>query len=401
MAYLVKLATLIENMNTFQEILTIDEATKVRRIDMVLRDDNTGYKMPFRRKQSTLKVFDGVTIYPAPSDYDEISFLDNEELSYADRARFRYQSFDQFLQDIDNRNDLCEIMDGEQTMIGCRYKTKNASSRLVNNAESIALFTALGDASGLVLDKVNMKEGSACVRFSITKVTNAANVRNTFTPTISDTNYKQKYYFRWVFFDSSGVPTSVVLNFGTDASNYLYSNAITTQFSGQAFKPGAWNLLAFDLNTANVAGTINSNSFAYENIAFSNAPSGTYYLDSSYLRNWELLDFWYYHINCVKTTLGVYKQTFIDPTTEQYDINDSLIGTLDFANYIAYRATMVSAMDKGNDKLRDNASALEKESATNIPNRYQTIKPVITNLNWRFRNDPISGLRRFPKRKDG
>ncbi len=388
---LVKLSTILLNMNQFQTVSTVDEPTKVRWVDMALRDDEIDYKLPFRRKQSSLRVFDGVLVYPAPSDYDELCYVDNDEMFYADRARFRYQSFNEFFEDKDNRNDLCEIMDGETTFIGCRYQTKSAQSITVDPAENAALYTCSGDASNPVLDNVFFKEGNGSIRFSIISNTGTAMIENTFT-NISDSLYTRKYNFRYVYL--SGLPTAISMRYGNDNADYLYFTA-TKQFSGQDFKINSWNLVAFDLNTASTVGTIDATKFAYQGLILTGAPTGTYYVDTSYVRSWELLDnFWYYHINAVKTNAGVYQTTFIGANTEDYDVTDYLIGTLEFANYIAYRASLMIAMDKGDDKLIPQVGALQKTSGEKIPQRYQMVKPIMTNLNWRFKSNPMSGYNR-------
>lgn len=358
---------------------------------MALRDDEVDYKLPFRRKQSSLRVFDGVTIYPSPSDYDELCFVDNDEIQYADRARFRYQSFDQFMQDVDNRNDLCEIVDGETTFIGCRYKTQNAQSITVDPAETIANYTCSGDASNPVLDNVFFKEGNGSIRFTVVNNTNSAVIENSFS-SLSDLLYTRKYNFRYIYL--SGLPSAISLRFGNDSSNFLYATS-TKQFSGQDFKLNSWNLLAFDLNIANTTGIITPTAFDYQALILTGAPSGTYYVDTSYLREWELLDnFWYYHINAVKTNAGVYQPTFIGADTEAYDVTDYLIGTLEFANYIGYRASLMIAMDKGDDKLIPNINTLQKASGEKIPQRYQMVKPIITNTGYRFKSNMMQGYNR-------
>lgn len=386
--YLVKLATVLENMNQFQTAQSVDVPTKVRWIDMVLRDEELDYKLPFRRHQTTLRVFDSVLIYPVPSDYDELCYVDNDEIFYEDRARFRYESFDQFLQDPDNRNDLCEITDGEQVFLGCRYRTKNAKSIVVDNAESIANYTCSGDASNPVLDNVFFKEGNGSIRFTIFNSTGSAVIENTFA-SMSDLLYRRKYNFRYVYLD--GVPTSISMRFGDDSGNYLYATT-TKQFSGQDFKAGAWNLIAFDLNIANVQGTIDATKWAYQGLIFTGAPSGTYYVDTSYLRDWELLDnFWYYSTYAVKSAAGVYKETFIDPVAETYDITDYLIGPTEFANYIAFLAVNFVAIDKNDTPLIQSSATKAKDVGDKIPDRYKMVKPIITNQAWRFRGNLMSG----------
>lgn len=405
----VKLSTILADINSFQTIQTIDEPTKVRWIDQAIKNDAPSYKLPFRLKKSTLRVFDGITHYAFPSDYDEMSYLDNDEQEYLDRARFKFQSYNEFEEDKDYRNDLAEIYDDGEVYLGCRYKVKNAGTTLIDNAETLANYSVSGDAADLALDSVFFKEGNSSIRFTVTLATGSAVISNSFT-SISDSVYLRKYVFRLIYL--SGVPDAITLRFGNDSLNYLYTANITTQFDGRPLEAGAWNLVAFDLNTATTVGTLNSALFDYQAIVMTNAPTGIYYVDSSYLRSWELLDnFFYYTKNAVKTSALVGKETFIDPTTEDYDTTDGLVGPREWANFIGYRAIILMLADKQDDSLYIKVAGVSgtstspaqlgfaKEAEIKLKARYPMVKPSITNSNWRFKNNLMSGYDNlsFPK----
>lgn len=400
----VKLSTILNNMNSFQTMQTIEEPTKVRFIDLALKNDSPSYKLPFRVKQTTLRVFDGITHYAFPADYDEMSYVDNNNVQYADRAHFKFQSYNEFEEDKDYRNDLAEIYDDGEVYLGCRYKASKAGSVQIDNAETLANYTVSGDASNAALDNVFFNEGNGSIRFTVVLSTGTATIENSFT-SMSDSLYTRKYVFRKIYL--SGVPDAITLRFGNDSSNYLYEASITTQFDGQALKANAWNLVAFDLNTAVTVGTISSTAFDYQAIIMTNAPTGTYYIDTAYLRGWELLDnFWYFTKNSVKTSAGVGKETFIDASTEDYDTTDGLVGPVEWSNFIMYRAMILALADKQDDPLYTKVAGVSgtstspaqlgfaKESENKLKERYPMVKPLITNSNYRFRNNLMSGYDR-------
>lgn len=395
MAQQVKLSTILSDMDTFQTMQTIEQAVKVRFLDQVIKNDSSGFKLPFRIKRATLRVFDGVKYYAFPEDYDELSYVDNDEKDYANRARFRFNSYNEFEEDKDYRNDLAEVYDNGAVVLGCRYKTKHASSQILDDAENVTPYTVSGDATAAALDRVFFKEGNASIRVTVVSSTGTATIENTFSA-FTDALYQRKYVFRLIYLSSA--PTSIALRFGNSSAAYLYKANITTQFDGRPFQANAWNLVAFDLNTASTIGAFSSTGLAYEAIILTGAASGLYYVDSSYLRNWELLDnFNYFSKYTVIDSSGNQAETFIDPTTEDYDITDSLIGPREWANFMMFRAMMLALGDKTDNELYVKLAGVEgkggwaREAEDKVKARYPQVKYAVTNSNWRFRNNLMSG----------
>lgn len=395
MSQRVKLSTIISDMNTFQTMQTIEEDVKVRFLDQAIKNDSAGFKLPFRLKKSTLRVFDGVRYYAFPEDYDELAYVDNDEKDYANRARFKFNSYNEFEEDKDYRNDLAEIYDNGDVVLGCRYRTKRAGSQILDDAENVSVFSVSGDATAAALDQVFFKEGNASIRVTVVLSSGTATISNTFS-TFTDTLYQRKYVFRLIYL--SGVPDSIALRFGNSATAYLYQANITTQFDGRPLRANAWNLVAFDLNTASTIGSFSSTGLAYEAIIMTNAPSGTYYVDSSYLRTWELLEnFDYFSRNAVTDADGNQAETFIDPETEDYDAADYLIGPREWANFLMFRAMILALGDKTDNELYvklagiDGKGGWAREAEEKVKSRYPSVKYAITNSNWRFRNNLMSG----------
>ena len=383
------LSVIIAQMDAFQDISKVPEEYKVRHLDSALRALRRDTVFPWTIQQDSLRVFDDVLVYPIASGHDELAYLDKS------KAKFAFTSFKQFFEDTQStRNQLAEIWDAGTKYLGVRYKGIASGSQQLSNAEVVGDYSVSGDASSVALDKVNFKEGNGSMRVVIVNSTGTATIKDTFTA-FTDSVYKRKYQFKWVYFDT--VPTSVTLRLQIDATNYAETSGITTQFSGQAFKAGAWNLIAQDLNEATVTGTISStSSFAYEEIDLVGAASGTYYLDNSYLRAWELLDYWYYSkYNVISAgSTAADKEYFYDGET-LYDTGDKLIGDTEWVDVAKYEALELLLGDIENVGLFSLIQRKKREAWDNLYQKYPNMIPLITTKRYIFNNDPItSGLKK-------
>jgi hypothetical protein len=259
---------------------------------------------------------------------------------------------------------------------------------MLDGGQQIGNYTASLDASGLTLDTVLFEEGNASVRFVNTNVLNDALVEWTFSEgAFSDGNYLRNYFFVSVYL--TGVPSSVNLRFGVDSGNYLTAN-VTAQFSGQALKLNDWNLLAFDLNTATTVGTINASStFNYAAFQMLGAPSGFYNINASYIREWTLLDYWYYGKFVVQTLNAAAPDAefFIDPVTQAYSTDSSLIGDHEWADIVMYEAMLRGLGDKENDSLYAKVTPKLQEAYTRLFANWPDMKPLMTTQNYRFQTD--------------
>jgi len=384
------LSDLINRAKFWQSISTVSDIYVVRAFDEAIRTRRRKMMAPWSLKKGTLRVFDGIYTYPVNGDHDELAYLDTQVgpggMDYNSRARFTFTSLQQFFEDTDSsRNTMCEIFDSNTRYLGIKYEDFSMPSSNIDNAESITGYAGSGDAGTPVLDQVFYASGSSSVRFPVTLNTNSA----TFTFTnfsISDSLYQNKYFFVYLYFPSA--PTSVTLKFGNDASNYI-SAAVTTQFAGQAFKAGDWNMLAIDLNTATVTGTIDSSSFDYFAVTVSGVTTGNYYIDSSYIKQWKLLDFWYYSRFNVQslTASSPDKEYFITAGTSTYTLDDSLVGDTEWSDIILYDGLILLATDKSDVNAVNEVKSRREEAWSQLAKKYPDLVPVITTKRYRFISD--------------
>ena len=363
------LSTVLNRMDRYTSIIVVPEAHKVRDLDEAIRTFRREQPLPWTLKQGSLKVFDDVDTYPVASDHDEIAYLDKaNQTYYAQTARFRYTSLRQFKEDPDNRNQMAEIFDSNQRYLGVNYKDKTLSSILLNNAETVGDWTVSDDASSVAADTVTYKEGNGSMRVAITNSAGIATISNDLTSALNDLLYNKKYHFKWIYLPST--LTSLEMRLQTDASNYL-TTTVTTQFSGQPFKANGWNLVAHNLDEATEVGTFNSASIASEKIILTDAPTGTYYVDASYLRQWELMDYWYYSIFSIKTlSASVADQEYFYNSSDVYSTDSEIIGDSEWVDFAMYDAMVTEMTDM---KDMNQLAKVEKKRDTawkNLLNKY-------------------------------
>jgi len=390
------LSFMIDVMDQQRDFANAEQQYKVRALDTALRQFRMKTNFPWNLKKGTIRVFNGVYEYPITADHGEIGYVDKQNIrSYADTARFYNTSLQQFYEQVNSyRNLMADIWKDGTRFIGLNVDNMGLNSVELDNAEVVGRYSTDGDASGEVLDNILFKEGNGSIRFNITDSTGIAGIENT-TGIGSDTDYKTKYQFVWVYLSS--VPDSIEIRLQTDSSNYL-STVVTTQFAGNAFVANDWNLIAHDLNTASETGTFDENSIASEKVVFNGASTGTYRIDTSYLKQWKLLDKWYYsNFNVIDSSGVVPSREYFIPVsgdTSDIDLTDSLLGDSKWIDVLVGRAMRTLLADIENPTLLSWVREFRKEAEMQFNSKYPSMSPLITTLRQRFDNDPARAFLR-------
>ena len=382
------LALLLEEMDRSKDISNQEEQFKVKALDGAIRRLRRESVFPWTIKKGSLKVFNGVKEYPVASDHDEIIYLDPTNLeAYSQTARFFNTSVQQFYEDVmSNRNLMAEIWDNGTPMIGINYKDLGLEGILLDDAEDSDNYAVSGDAVSVSEDTVNFKHGNGSIRVVVTNSTNVANIVTTFTVALSDSLYKSKYHFRWIYLDA--VPTSIEMRLQTSASNYL-KTVVTTQFSGQAFKVDSWNLIAHNLDEATEIGTFDSGNIASEKLILNGAATGVYYLDICNLREWKLFDYWYYSRNVIMASgsTSADQEKFYRLST--WNTADALVGDQEWIDVIIYEACETVLAEIENIKLFSYIMRKKQEAWDAFSAKYPDMVPLVTTIRTRFDNEPI------------
>ena len=384
------LSFLVDVMDQHQDFANIEEQYKVRAIDTALRGFRRSNNYPWNLKKGTLRVFAGISEYPITADHDELGYVDKQTIdNYGDTARFYNTTIKQFYEEVNSyRNLMADIWKDGTRFIGLKLKDEDMISTQLSDAETIGDYTASDDASDIVLDKVVYKEGNGSIKFTVDNSAEVATIENTINTT-SDSDYKTKYHFRWIYLSS--VPDYIEMRLQTDSANYLKTN-ITTQFAGNVFVADDWNLIAYDLNTATEEGTFDENSITGEKVILSGAESGEYRLDRSYLKQWKLMDKWYYSkYNVISDDSSTPdREYFIPITGSSADINllDELLGDSKWIDIIVGKAMRVLLADINNVTLLSWVNEFTNEAKREFGRDYPNMTPLITKLRRRFNNDP-------------
>ncbi len=376
------LARIITRMQRWQSIVKEEEQYLVEDIDSAIYNRTRNFMLPWLMKKSSIRVFRDVFEYPVESDYIGMGLLDGTQENFGDRPRPYYTSLTEFLQDPNGRSTIAEIWEDGSVRYGIRNKKIEAGAQTLNTADSTTGWSASGTASNIALETVNVKEGQYSISFDVTAGT--ATVQNTIANGTPDSEYKRKYQFKWIYL--STVPTSISLRAMVDASNYLQTTGITTQFSGAALKANAWNLVAQDLNTATVVGSVGTSpTFTLEEFDLVGATAGRYYADASYLRAWELMDNWYYGANMVKTlSSAIADQPTFKDSDGIYSSDSSIVCDDRFVDCIMYEALIMSATERENEKLISLFVARANQAWEDVKARYPSIEPYMITHKWRF-----------------
>lgn len=387
------LSTILSRMNRWPSAMVVEDAYKIRDLDTALRELKRYLTPPWVLRRGSLRVFHDVKEYPIASDHDELAYLDKQNIEeYSQAARFWNTSIQQFYEQVNNqRNLMSEVwLDGTK-ILGVDYKSKQIGSKILSQADDNDEYTVSDDATASVEDTVNLKKGSSSIKVTIVSSTGTATIKNTFT-SFSDSKYKNKYHFRWIYLDAA--PTSIEMRLQTDDSNYLSSGALTTQFNGQALQADQWNLIAYGLNNATEVGTFDSGDIASEITVLTGADSGIYYFDESSIKEWELFDYWYYSTNYVKTAAAsVADKKFFYTDEDEYDTSDYLVGDDEYVDVIMLDAMLITINAEENKVVYEEISARREKAWSALAEKYPSMVPLITTQRYRFNNNPgISGL---------
>ena len=152
-----------------------------------------------------------------------------------------------------------------------------------------------------------------------------------------------------------------------------------------------WNLIAIDLNTATEVGTISTLSiWSSEKIILNGTASGTYYFDSSHMREWQLLDYWYYSNNqVIQTGETEATQGYFKDVDGIYESDSALTGEEEYTDVAMYKALGKCAINLRNNDLQDDFEDMENESMDRLIDKFPDLIPLETGIYYRFENNPL------------
>lgn len=230
------------------------------------------------------------------------------------------------------------------------------------------------DATALVLDTIEKKEGTASFKFDV-DVSQSANNRATILDTTQTTRNLADYedlaaWFFWVYIPDTTYFSSVTLFWGSDTSNY-WSGTATTDFNGNAFAEG-WNRVKIDWRNATMTSTPDSSEIDYIRVDFnytsSQADDQNFRLDDLKLILPQHLTFIYTTWNVGESSVGAGLTAFTAGTDVPF-----FSGQYDGYRYaVAHKAASLAFY---NLRVTDQAASEEVE-AIKAFNRQKKMFPI-------------------------
>lgn len=212
---------------------------------------------------------------------------------------------------------------------------------VINDASSITsngTWSTFGDASNLTVDNVNYATGSSSLKFDLVASGSFGGLVNSTMTAVNLTAFlNQSSNFLYAFLPTASDFSSIVLRWGSSASNYYEVSTTVTQ-ANTALQNG-WNLLQYLWSNATTTGTPDTSAINYIRVGFNyNGTAQTaVHLDNIVNRMGQIMEIVYYSKFMFRDAItGAFQETVTDDSnlinldTESYNI---------FLNQLAYLAT--------------------------------------------------------------
>lgn len=220
------------------------------------------------KQRADFELYRDVYEYALPSDFHDIINIQTPVTTPRQYTKVTSRQFwERF--NTDNRIMAVDTQLGSRSLL---FKdTSIGTAQLVHDCDSDTqngtwAIDATTDATGLIADSSNYKQGSGSIRFDVDvslNATDTATITNSTLTAVDLTNFSaNSKAFAWVYIPTITDLTSLTLSWGTDSSNY-YTASTTTQFGGAALRVG-WNRVAFDWSSSTTTtGAPTISSIAY------------------------------------------------------------------------------------------------------------------------------------------
>src|SRR3990167_6436066 len=280
----------------------IDTAVRLYLNDFA-RESRRMFLLPWSRRTTELKVFEGIYNYAAPSDM-VTPILPQRQISEDRRDDSYFQGMNQkdFARNNNSQNDFAVTWERTTKLLNIRYKNSLGSSVLhtMDDDNDNGTWSISGDSSTLIKDTGFFRVGAGSLRFNVTNSTNSVVLINSGMTAIDLDDDADISGFRlnstaflWLYLPITGL-TGVDLRWGSSSSAYWSGVQQTANFDGTAFRVG-WNLVGFPWDTATETGTVDESAINFARIALTGAATGVNYrVDHLVFKKFEQFDLPYY-----------------------------------------------------------------------------------------------------------
>lgn len=308
----------------------IDQNQRIRAIDkaigMILRYSNH----PGSIRKLQFNYYDSISEYPLASsapDHKDSRDLRREDETLHDKY-WDYDEQDYFAYRLGSKQGNARFtIESRDSAKFLRILFNSKYPRLmVHDCESLTsngtwtADTSGSDATNLTLDTVEFKQGTASLNFDVDvsqSVNNLSTIYNAdMTAVDLSTIENLGAGFVRVYIPSTTNLTSFTLKWTDQTSatpstlTRSWSQTVTTDYAGNAFTAGAWNILKFDWASATMTGTPDSSAIVYlqlsVNYSASYVDQTDFRIDDIFFVKPEKLNFFYYTFYHGRNTSGTW-----------------------------------------------------------------------------------------------
>lgn len=324
-------------------------------INNFFRFSRRKYLLPWTKRTQDLEIYDGVYVYPAPSDL-VVPIEPQKYISADQNDNFNFHSTTakEFARNLNNTNDFAIDWERGTKFLNIRHSEGVGGSQIHNmdDVDDNGTWSVTGDGSGLDEDTGNFIEGSASLFFNVTNSGNTVTLTNSnFTALdLSDGYENASTIFFWLYLPVTGL-SSVRIRLGSSASNYV-QRTVTTNFDGSEEKVG-WNLIGLPWDGSASSTTPTLASITYCQILLTGTPTGSRYrIDDLKIKKKKNILLPYYSNLLANNNAG----TGIELVSAQ---DDSVLGDEDFLECCTLWATLDAFKYKIKDK--DGVALIQSE----------------------------------------
>jgi hypothetical protein len=135
-------------------------------------------------------------------------------------------------------------------------------------------------------------------------------------------------------------------------------------------------------------GTVNPYNFNYFDIIVNGAPTGKYYVGQSWVREWNLLDYYYYsNYNVQLNGSLVPNQEYFYNSSEVYSDDSSFVCDSEFVDVVMYDACLLSLTDAEDTKVVGEIKERRDLAWDKLLTIYPSMKPIIITQKYNFSTD--------------
>lgn len=380
------LSSLFVKLNFFKDIEKQDALYKAIALDDSLNECRRGNRLPWSIQKSSLILFKDILYYKTAAGHDSLLDLEKGEVDfYGEAASYFNTDLRQFIEIVKRqRNLLTQTYINNTKVLGIRNIAEEILQVITDTAGDADNYSVESGATKVGLNNVYGLNDHKSISFNITG--DPAEIKNVYEDSFSDDNVLEKYYIRRVYLKA--IPTNIELRLQTSDADYI-GKTVTEQVTGLPFVAGDFNYVGFAIEEGTEVGSFDNSNIASSKFLITGY-SGILYLSYDSIDEFALQQYWFYskYLITSETSSEPDKEQFLNYSTNDFNINDTLVGPTKWIDTIIKKARKQLLLGIENEYLRNSVSKREKEATQEMDRNFPNQEPKLTTVRRRFNNDP-------------